>query len=272
MKKILFLSALLLAGAPLSAQFQKGDWQISAGYGHDFTKTKLYDHVDGMKENADIDRFFVGAEYFLSDRLSVGVSPYWRKTRDFYEGAWLGVWEDTPFLLVNTNKHLIRDIGLDVFAQYYQPVFRNFYFTLRGYMGATLFDYKIRQTLSIYHGVDDHYTGDTDEPTEMPSLDQPFVSDKNQTMFTVGLTPGLSYCLSDHRLGLHLRFLPISYQIDSKGNTTGYHKITDPYLVTEENGSSRILFFEPDETARFRRKHDLGVGLLSFSLAAGWKF
>jgi len=264
MKKLLFTFAFLIFCGISFAQYQKGDWQISGGYTYDFTKSKLYDYPQSPKEDTYSYRIFAGVEYFVSDNLSVGVSPFWQESNyKLTNESWDPIPESEELgLYIENNNIYLRDLGIEMSAKYYYPIVWNFHFTLKGFFSVSTYKRKLRQSYIFYN---DGYSFQTNGSF-----------DTNKWAYTVGLTPGLSYIRP--RWGLHLNFLPISY-IGQNDKMSGWPaKRVEPYLYDVYNDQGEFIYTEVyfatlDENAKIkRRKNDFDVNWASFSLALSYKF
>ena len=235
MKKIVILSTLLLFCRTLSAQYQKGDRQLSVGYTADFTPSNLYRNLDGMKENTYGYRTAAGIEYFLSDRFSLGAAPFWQEIDYHFEGVFRQSVEGEPMRLSDEYDYDVRSVGFDLSGKYYRPVARNLYLTVRGFASMSWRRLRTRQTFTAEWQPAERpgglYTDDKDSKVGYAD------SDRASALF-LGLTPGLTYTCN--RFSVNLEVLPLT--VGFGGRSKGLGVRTEPYAGSD----GRICFSEYD--------------------------
>lgn len=265
---------VLLLGGTVSAQLKKGDWQVSGSYTYDFTKSKLFDHQKDTKEDTYSYRIAPAVEYFISNRFSVGISPFWQETNYDFQGADSGIVPElnNEIYMVSDYSHFyLRDIGLEAMVKYYLPIGTYLFFTAKGYLSYS------------FSGNSNHQGTVTYRPEyisfhNITSMSA-FENEKFGTL-SLGITPGFTFLCK--RVGIHLYFLPVSY-VKSVGDkfkitlyrTTPYlsHEVVEDYLgniISEYDllWSSKYDF----ERTSPRRKNDFDINWASFSLGVSYRF
>jgi len=149
MRKITILLFSLLAGSMLYAQPSKNDFIAGASFGFSYRDTprlKAPEFTDGFGRNLNLT---LNGEYFLTDRVSVGLSL---GMAHGYDSGTVSAFQVTHF-----NRHYISKVemsyGYDIYTvagmlKYYIPITKNLYFSLGlspGYGITRTRDYDRRQ-------------------------------------------------------------------------------------------------------------------------------
>jgi len=246
------------------AQFQKGDWKVTAGATFDFTKQNP-DEMPDEKSSTYIYRIAPGVEYFISNRFSVGLSPFWQESNMDYKGGILFSHEDigTNMAVYADEKVYMKDIGLEASVKYYQPIARNFYVTVKGFFSYAHAKFTDRGTM----------LGSIDDKNFLVAAEL-----KGKTAsYMAGITPGLSYWFSD-RWSVQLDFLPVFYQKDKNRKSEDWQLVTvvahDPLLGWGAPNMSNPIegSHVSDMVDIERRKNNFDLNWGSFTIGVSYKF